>query len=161
MPTGNKTEQYYGHVGQRVPTFSIVSHRERLPLSHRIRPPAWGGQRGWQRAISELVYSQFYTINQLYFQVSCQSEQASQHQFILCSYLPGSFSSCATVQKDFPSVCNTKNRWKIKKRNRGNLPFLTAPFIREELVIPSWKLCLLDGDLWCWSHPRSPGSSLK
>lgn len=55
MPTGSKTEQYYDLVGQPVSTFSTMSHRKRLPLSHRIRPPAWGGQRG-QEGVSLSYY---------------------------------------------------------------------------------------------------------
>lgn len=106
MPTGNKMEQYYDLLRQHVSTFSTGSFRERQPLFHRIRPPVWGGQRG-----------QGWTMFKLLFQVPCQSKQASQHRFILCSYFPGSFSSHATVWKDIPGDRNGKNRggWRTIK----------------------------------------------
>lgn len=53
MPTENITEQYYDHVDHDVPTFSIVSHMEKLPFSYRIRLPAWSGQSGWEHRICE------------------------------------------------------------------------------------------------------------
>jgi len=46
MPTGNRTEQYYDFLGQRVSTFSTMSRRDRLPLSHRITTSCLGRAEG-------------------------------------------------------------------------------------------------------------------
>lgn len=53
IPTDNITEQYYDHVDHSVPTFSIVSHMEKLLFSYRIRSPTWGGQSSWEHGVSE------------------------------------------------------------------------------------------------------------
>lgn len=148
MPTDNKTEQYYNLLEQHVSTFSTVSCRERLPLSCRIRPLAWGGQRG-----------QGWRIFELLFQVPCQS----QHRLVLCSYSLGSFSGYAAVQKDFPSDCSGKSRgeWRRIKELGGRAHSDNSCLSWGMLIISSWKVCLGGSDLWCWSYLQSLSCSLK